>query len=191
MDEKVIGAAVVIAIVVVICVGSYPLMNSFGTCLTTQLKFAGDNTPKIYLAFFGNPWCPPCDNVWAMIIRLEQVYPNLVPRRFDFLTKENIELIEALFNLDNVENTKRGADRWIFIGDNYLSMDSITEGNIRSLILEYSQTGTEPPWEIIEPEPAPVPSGISIWLIIGIVFLIACVSIGVAILFFGRKLIFR
>ena len=129
----------------------YPLMNPAGTDLTTQLKFAGDNTSKIYLAFFGNPGCPPCDDAWAMIIRLEQEYPNLEARRFDFLTKENIELIEALFNLYKVQLENRGADRIVFIGDNYLSGDSITEGGLRSLIEGYSRTGTTPPWEMVEP----------------------------------------
>ena len=117
----------------------------------TQLKVAGENTAKVYLAFFGNPGCPPCDDVWAMITQLEQEYSNLEAKRFDFIAKENIELVEALFELYNVQHENRDADRLVFIGEDYLSGNSITEGNLRNLIEEYSQTGTEPPWEMVEP----------------------------------------
>jgi len=114
------------------------------------LKIAGENAVKVYLAFFGNPGCPLCDDVWAMITQLEQEYSNLEARRFDFIAKENIELVEALFELYNVQHENRDANRLVFIGDNYLSEDSITEGNLRSFIEEYSQTGTKPPWEMVE-----------------------------------------
>jgi len=115
-----------------------------------QLKITGDNTAKVYLAFFGNPGCPACDDAWAVITQLEQEYSNLEAKRFDFIAKENIELVEALFELYNVQHENRMADRLVFIGDDYLSGDSITEGNLRSLIGKYSQTGTEPPWEMVE-----------------------------------------
>ena len=111
-----------------------------------QLKVADENTAKVYLAFFGNPGCPPCDDVWAMVTQLEQEYSNLEARRFDFWG-ENLELALALENLYNVSGKP---NRLVFIGDDYLSEDSITEGNLRSLIEEYSLTGTEPPWEMVE-----------------------------------------
>jgi len=116
----------------------------------TQLIVAGENVAKVYLAFFGNPGCPPCDDAWAMITQLEQEYSNLEARRFDFIAKENLELVEALFELYDVRHEDRGGVRLAFIGDNYLSEDNITEGNLRSLIEKYSQTGTEPPWEMAE-----------------------------------------
>ena len=116
----------------------------------TQSKVTGENTTEVYLAFFGNPGCLPCDDVWATITQLEQEYSNLEARRFDFIARENIELVEALFELYNVRHEDRMSDRLVFIGDDYLSGDSITEENLRSLIEEYSQTGTEPPWEMVE-----------------------------------------
>ena len=81
-----------------------------------------------------------------MITQLEQEYSNLEARRFDFWG-ENLELALALENLYNVPGKP---NRLVFIGDDYLSGDSITEGNLRSLIEEYSLTGTEPPWEMVE-----------------------------------------
>lgn len=114
----------------------------------TQLKVAGEN--KVYLAFFGNPGCPTCDDDWAMVIQLEQKYSNLEARRFDFTAKGNIELVEALFELYNVQHENIGTERLVFIGDDYLSEGNITEGNLRSLIEKYSRTGTEPPWEMAE-----------------------------------------
>ncbi len=116
-----------------------------------QLGVASEDAAKVYLAFFGNPGCPPCDDAWDTITQLEQEYSNLEARRFDFIAEENIELAEALFELYDVPSENRDADKLVFIGDNYLSGDSITEGKLRSLIEKYSEAGTEPPWEMVEP----------------------------------------
>lgn len=109
---------------------------------------ASEDAAKVYLAFFGDPGCPPCDDAWDTITQLGQEYSNLEARRFNFIVEENLELALALENLYNVPGHPK---RLVFIGDNYLSGDNITEGNLRSLIEKYSQTGTEPPWEMVEP----------------------------------------
>lgn len=113
---------------------------------------SNEDNVKIYLAFFGNPGCPPCDEDWSKITQLAQEYPNFKVRRFDFLSKENVKLWESLCKSygvpeDDIRDAKSGA----FVGDNYLLELEITEERIQSLISKYSATGTKPPWNAVEP----------------------------------------
>lgn len=113
----------------------------------TQSGIAGGSAKSVYLAFFGTAGCHDCDNKWNMITELEDNYPNLVAMRFDFIAEENKSLFENLCDQYGVPT--KDYLKTVFIGDDYLQEEKITETNTRALIEKYSETGTEPPWTYV------------------------------------------
>jgi len=86
-----------------------------------------------------------------MILRPKGKYPNLIPVRFDYWDAKDTKLEKSLFALYNVPVS--APCRAVFIGDDYLLADDITEENLRALVEKYSEagSGTVPPWKTVGP----------------------------------------
>jgi len=104
----------------------------------------------IYLAYFEKAGCKECDRVSYILKSLERKYPNLKIKKFPSEGKENTELFEAVCSLYEVPEKKRLIEPSIFLGEQHLLKEEITDKRLRDLIKQYEKEGTGCPWEEAE-----------------------------------------
>ena len=105
---------------------------------------------KIYMAYFEKPGCKDCDRVSYILKNVQRSYPNLEVRKFNSEKKEDIEIFEALCDLYEVPENKRLIAPTIFLGEQYLLTDDITDKKLAELVESYKDKGTNKPWEEAE-----------------------------------------
>jgi len=115
--------------------------------ITNAEKTTSISDKIIYVAYFQRSGCKVCDRVNYILRSVENSYTNLQIKKFDSEEKENTELFEALCNIYNVPEKQRLVAPAIFIGDQYLIQESITDESLRGLINKYAVEGTSCPWE--------------------------------------------
>jgi thiol-disulfide isomerase/thioredoxin len=91
------------------------------------------------LAYFYQKGCPKCDRANALLKYMAKKYPQLNIREIDLNTRDGKRLNETLSNRLNLLTERRLIAPSIFIGNNYLSPDEITESKVESLIQKYEQ----------------------------------------------------
>ena len=101
----------------------------------------------IYLAYFEKAGCKECDRVSYILESLERKYPNLKIKKFPSEGKGNIELFEAVCSLYEVPEKERLIEPSIFLGEQHLLKEEITDKKLRDLIKQYEKEGTGCPWE--------------------------------------------
>ncbi len=110
-----------------------------------------DTVPKaVYLAYFYELGCKKCDRAEYRIKYLESRYSDLEVRSYDVGVAENKRLAEALGMLTDVPEQKRMSTPAVFVGDDFLLGDDVTDKNLISLVEKYGTAGSEPPWERAE-----------------------------------------
>ena len=120
-------------------------INSFAASTLTPVNY------PVYLADFYEPGCHDCDKVKVILKDVSQKYPNnLIIKDFDISLTENMELAEALSELNQMPEEERLLVPVIFIGDDYLFRDDITYDNLEKLIQKNLTTNTIPPWEKVK-----------------------------------------
>jgi len=101
----------------------------------------------IHLAYFEKAGCKECDRASYILKRSVRKYPNLNIKKFNSEAKENIELFEAMCGLYEVPEKKRLIAPTIFLGEQYLLKEDITDKKLGNLVKQYEQEGTRCPWE--------------------------------------------
>ena len=120
-------------------------INSFAASTSSPVNY------PVYLADFYEPGCHDCDKVKIILKDLFQKYPNnLIIKDFDISLTENMELAEALSELNQMPEEERLLVPVIFVGDDYLFRDDITYDNLEKLIQKNLTTNTIPPWEKVK-----------------------------------------
>jgi len=120
-------------------------INSFAAGTPNSVNY------PVYLADFYEPGCHDCDRVKVILKDISQKYPNnLIIEDFDISLSGNVELAEALGELNQMPEEERLLVPVIFIGDNYLFRSAITFDNLDELIQKYSTTETIAPWEKVK-----------------------------------------
>lgn len=104
----------------------------------------------VYLAYFEKPGCKDCDRASYILKSLKRAYPGIEIRKFNSEKKEDIELFEAMCSLYKVPEKERLIAPSIFIGENHLLSDEITDKKLKSLVEQYRESGTTKPWEDAE-----------------------------------------
>ena len=105
----------------------------------------------IYVAVFFEPGCHDCEKAEKMLEKLTKEYPDtLFIKRFDISLVENMELAESLGEIYHMPEEERLLVPVIFLGDEYLFRQDITQENMISLIQKYKDVEIIPPWEKIE-----------------------------------------
>jgi len=129
-------------------------VSQFSSPYTISSFAASTSTPvnyPVYLADFYEPGCHGCDKVKVILKDISQKYPNnLVIKDFDISLSENVELAEALSELNQMPEEERLLVPVIFVGDDYLFRDDITYDNLEKLIQKNLTTNTIPPWEKVK-----------------------------------------
>ena len=112
---------------------------------------SGSANYPVYLAYFYEPGCHDCDKAKIVLQDISAKYPdNIILESFDISLSENVELAEALGELNQMPEEERLLVPVIFLGDDYLFRSDITFDNLDELIQKYLTTETIAPWEKVK-----------------------------------------
>jgi len=100
---------------------------------TSQKKFS------VELAYFYQKGCPKCDRANYLLKYLLKKYPHLTIKDIDLNTPDGKRLNETLSNRLNLPSEKRLIAPSIFIGNDYLAPEEVTEFRVEALIQKYSE----------------------------------------------------
>jgi len=102
----------------------------------------------VELAYFYQKGCSYCDRANYLLKYLLKKYPHLTIRDIDLDTPDGKRLNETLSNRLNLPQEKRLIVPSIFIGNDYLSPEDITESKVESLIQKYEKIETRATLEV-------------------------------------------
>ena len=115
----------------------------------------------VELAYFYQRGCPKCDRANVLLKYLVKKYPRLNIKEIDLNTPDGKRLNETLANRIHLPAEKRLVAPSIFIGNDFLSPDEITESKVETLIQEYGKKSDRVGANEIKPTvttPTPTPS---------------------------------
>jgi len=111
-----------------------------------------ERTFSMDLAYFYQKGCPKCDRASYLLKYINKKYPGLNIREIDLNTPEGKRLNETLSNRLNLPSEKRLIAPSIFVGNDYLSSEEITESRVEALIHKYKETETKAALEVAKDE---------------------------------------
>ncbi len=106
----------------------------------------------VELAYFYQKGCPKCDRASSLLKYLGKRYPRLTIREVDLNTPDGKRMNESLANRLNLPQEKRLIAPAVFVGQDYLLPEDITESRLEGLIRKYEKTEAKPVLEIEEGE---------------------------------------
>ena len=98
---------------------------------------------SVELAYFYQKGCPKCDRANLLLNYIVKKYPRLDVKEIDLNTPDGKRFNETLSNRLNLPAEKRLVAPSIFVGNNFLSPEEITEANTEALIRKYSDQASE------------------------------------------------
>jgi len=116
-----------------------------------EITSVAENSEKkfsVELAYFYQKGCPHCDRANYLLKYLLKKYPHLNIKDIDLNTSDGKRLNETLSNRLNLPSEKRLIAPSIFIGNDYLSPEEVTESKVESLIQKYEKVETKAALEI-------------------------------------------
>jgi glutaredoxin len=109
-------------------------------------------TPPIYITYFEQPGCRHCRRAEHLINFYLKQQPAIKLQRFMSMRRENKLLLEVLCEKAHVSEDERLVVPAIFIGDDSLIRDQITDEAMERLLHKYSTARSGKIWEVGEPE---------------------------------------
>ncbi len=111
------------------------------------------NSQKIvYGAFFYTQGCLDCEGKKAELKEWASKFPDLRIGTFDLTKEENKTIDEALFQIYQIPESKRGEIVKLYIGEDYILEDDFRYENFQKLVSKYQGKGAPPPWEKVTQE---------------------------------------
>jgi thiol-disulfide isomerase/thioredoxin len=105
---------------------------------TLVLPKPSEKAFSVELAYFYQKGCPTCDRANLLLKYILKKYPRLDVKQIDLNTSDGKRFNETLSNRLDLPAEKRLIAPSIFVGNNFLSPDEITEANVEALIRKYS-----------------------------------------------------
>ena len=96
------------------------------------------------VTYFYQRGCPKCDRANALLKYMSRKYPHLNTKEIDLNTPDGKRLNETLSNRLNLPTEKRLIAPSIFIGNDTLLPDEITESKVEALIRKYGKAAPSP-----------------------------------------------
>jgi cytochrome c biogenesis protein CcdA/glutaredoxin len=109
---------------------------------------AGIGKTPVELAYFYQKGCSYCDRASYLLKYLLKKYPHLTIKDIDLNTPDGKRLNETLSTRLSLPSEKRLIAPSIFIGNDYLSPEDITESKVESLIQKYEKMETKATLEV-------------------------------------------
>jgi cytochrome c biogenesis protein CcdA/glutaredoxin len=116
-----------------------------------EITSVAENSEKkfsVELAYFYQKGCPHCDRANYLLKYLLKKYPHLNIKNIDLNNSDGKRLNETLSNRLNLPSEKRLIAPSIFIGNDYLSPEEVTESKVESLIQKYEKVETKAALEV-------------------------------------------
>jgi len=116
-----------------------------------EITSVAENSEKkfsVELAYFYQKGCPHCDRANYLLKYLLKKYPHLNIKDIDLNTSDGKRLNETLSNRLNLPSEKRLIAPSIFIGNDYLSPEEVTESKVESLIQKYEKVKAKSTLEV-------------------------------------------
>ena len=110
------------------------------------------------LDYFYQKGCPKCDRANVLLKYMVKKYPQLNIKEIDLNTPDGKRLNETLSNRLNLPMERRLIAPSIFIGNDYLSPDDITESRVEALIEKYGEAAPSPARRTGSPAGGPSPT---------------------------------
>ena len=107
-----------------------------------------EKTFSVDIAYFYQKGCPKCDRANYLLKYLLKKYPHLNIKDIDLNTPDGKRFNETLSNRLNLPSEKRLIAPSIFIGENYLSPEEMTDSRVEVLIQKYEKVETKAALEI-------------------------------------------
>ena len=111
-----------------------------------------EKTFSVDMAYFYQKGCPKCDRANYLLKYLLKKYPHLTIKEIDLNAPDGKRLNETLSNRLSLPSEKRLIAPSIFIGNDYLSPEEVTEVKVESLIWKYEKVETKAALEVGEEE---------------------------------------
>jgi thiol-disulfide isomerase/thioredoxin len=105
---------------------------------TMALAKPSEKTFSVELVYFYQKGCPKCDRANLLLKYILKKYPRLDVKQIDLNTSDGKRFNETLSNRLHLPAEKRLIAPSIFVGNNFLSPEEITEANVEALIQKYS-----------------------------------------------------
>jgi len=100
---------------------------------------SSSNSVSVDLVYFYQKGCPKCDRANALLIYMTKKYPQLGIKKIDLNSPDGKRLNETLSNRLNLPTERRLIAPSIFVGNDHLSPDEITESKVEALIQKYGE----------------------------------------------------
>jgi len=113
---------------------SLPPLEIASVAKTSEKKFS------VELAYFYQKGCPKCDRASYLLKYISKKYPHLNLKQIDLNTADGKRLNETLSNRLHLPSEKRLIAPSIFIGEDHLSPEEITDSRVEASILKYEST---------------------------------------------------
>jgi cytochrome c biogenesis protein CcdA len=106
----------------------------------------------VYGAFLYRRGCLHCEGRRDELKEWASKVPDLRIGAFDLTEEENKTLDEALFQIYQIPESKRGEAVKLYIGEDYILDNDFRYENFRKLVSKYEGKGAPPPWEKVSQE---------------------------------------
>jgi thiol-disulfide isomerase/thioredoxin len=100
---------------------------------------SSERTFSVDLAYFYQKGCPKCDRANYLLKYLMKKFPGLHVREIDLNTSDGKRLNETFSNRLNLPPEKRLIAPSVFIGNDYLSPEEVTESKVEGLIQKHEK----------------------------------------------------
>ena len=104
-----------------------------------------DSQKIVYGAFLYTQGCLDCEGKKAQLKEWASKVPNVRIGTFDLTKEENKTLNEALFQIYNVPESKRGEIVKLYIGEDYILGNDFGDEAFQKLVSKYQEKGAPPP----------------------------------------------
>lgn len=116
-----------------------PLIPNLPPLEIPSTAIVSRKTFSVEMAYFYQKGCPKCDRASYLLRYMTKKYPQLHVKQIDLNTDDGKRLNETLSSRLRVPQEKRLIAPSIFIGDDYLSPEEITETKVEALIEKYAK----------------------------------------------------
>jgi thiol-disulfide isomerase/thioredoxin len=106
---------------------------------TQPVAKPSETTFSVEMVYFYQKGCPKCSRANVMLTYFKKKYPRLNIKEIDLNIPDGKRLNETLANRINLPPEKRLIAPTIFIGNDYLSPEELTEPNLEALIKKYEK----------------------------------------------------
>ena len=111
-----------------------------------------DDHEPLHLAYFYEPGCKKCTRVEKSLEFFKKAFPGMNVREFNVMDREDMIINAALCIKTGVPEDKFFNTPSLFIGNDYLIKEELTDSKLKNLLVKYELEGSPKIWELTPEE---------------------------------------